>query len=146
MSAQSGIMIDVLHGFGEATYHRWVAGLSSVFRAWPDERQLIAVEWSAWLFSISERTDGYPVLREFVEQQNACAGEEHIGCDDAGKYSLHGASSLLFGILIEKFAKQTAMVPLRSAEDVACKLRRGHPLFVHSLGALLKRPLSILCE
>ena len=119
LSENKSTLLGALRGIPLESYENWVSSLGCVFKSWPEARRLVGVKWITWLFSREQRGQGYPALCDFVDAQSAYTSEEHLGCDDAGWYSLQRAASQLLTILAKKV---NGMPTMHAAKEAACEM------------------------
>ena len=62
--------------------------LADRLQEWPRARRRLALSWHRWLLGLQQRREGYPALRELIAHEAGLSHDEHIGCDEAGRFSL----------------------------------------------------------
>jgi hypothetical protein len=62
--------------------------LADRLQEWPRARRRLALSWHRWLLGLQQRREGYPALREFIAHEAGLSHDEHIGRDEAGRFSL----------------------------------------------------------
>mmetsp|Transcript_17397 Transcript_17397/g.56130 ORF Transcript_17397/g.56130 Transcript_17397/m.56130 type:complete len:120 (+) Transcript_17397:726-1085(+) len=108
--------------------------LADRLQEWPRARRRLALSWHRWLLGLQQRREGYPALREFIAHEAGLSHDEHIGRDEAGRFSLPRVALAVLEDHVNLIIGRRLMVdPVDRSREACCVPPHGGQL--HAVGA-----------